>query len=101
MAFGRLVILTRVQCYSYQISNIDSPVLTLDVNDHTSLLDVWNHYFALICIDRITIYSHNGEMKASLPYGQGVSREKLSNETVTVSRDVMAIIDNHDRKVRK
>jgi hypothetical protein len=100
MAFGRLVILTRTQCYIYQIPNIDSHV-TCDIKDHISLIDVWNHNFATLCKDRITVYSHDGDIQATLPYGQGISREKLSSETVTISIDVMAMIDNHERKVRR
>ena len=103
MSFGRLVVLTKRQCNIYQIPNIGTAPVTLDISkDHISIISVCNEIFALMCKDRIIVHSSaNGDIKASLSYEQGISKEKLSSETITFSRDTMAMIDNHETKVGK
>lgn len=97
MNYGYLVVCTTNQCYVYHEGNWASPFV-FDIKDVVFLIVQGAKYFALIdASQNFTIYSYEGK-QISQPKYQGLRVEFLNQRHISLSSDVMAVIDPSNPK---
>ena len=98
LGFNYLVISTTAQCFAYNVVNWDSPAI-IDIKDIVTLIVQGSKYFCLV--DRtngLTIYNYTGSIVAS-PKFAGLRVEFLNKRLVSLSPDVVAIVDTSNTKI--
>ena len=100
MKHNHLVVCTTSQCYIYNVMNWTSPFV-FDVKDTIYLIVQGAKYFALIdASQNFNIYNYEGKIISSPKY-QGLRVEFLNARHLSVSSDVLALIDPSTPKVVK
>ncbi len=98
MKHNHLVVCTTTQCYVYNVMNWTSPFV-FDVKDSIYLIVQGAKYFALIdASQNFIIYNYEGKL-VSTPKFQGLRVEFLNARHISLSADVLALIDPSDPKV--
>ena len=97
VGFGFLVVATTAQCFIYNVNNWSTPY-NFDLKDAAVTRIVQSrHHFALIDALGISIYNYEGKLLSSPKYS-GLRVEFLSSRCVSLSRDVIALLDTSNRK---
>ena len=97
MAFSHLVVCTTTQCYVYNCMNWASPFV-FDIKDTVFLIVQGAKYFALIdASQNFNIYSYEGKL-VSTPKYQGLRVEFLNQRHISLSNDVLAVVDPSNPK---
>jgi hypothetical protein len=99
IAFDHLIILTRTQCHVYNLENLKSP-LVFEAVGLFSLLSLNSGNFAASGRDGILVYSYSGRKMSSVHY-EGLDQYTVVDDLVSLSRDVLALVDQSDSKVIK
>lgn len=98
MKHNHLVVCTTTQCYVYNVMNWTSPFV-FDVKDSIYLIVQGAKYFALIdASQNFIIYNYEGKL-VSTPKFQGLRVEFLNARHISLSADVLALIDPTDPKI--
>ena len=98
MKNNHLIVCTTSQCYVYNVMNWTSPFV-FDVKDSIYLIVQGAKYFALIdASQNFTVYNYEGKL-VSTPKFQGLRVEFLNARHISLSADVLALIDPSDPKV--
>ncbi len=98
MKHSHLVVCTTTQCYVYNVMNWSSPFV-FDVKDTIYLIVQGAKYFALIdASQNFIIYNYEGKL-VSTPKFQGLRVEFLNRRHLSISSDVLAMIDPANPKI--
>jgi len=100
IAFGFMVVCTTAQTYIYNVQsqNWTSPQV-FDIKDSVYTIIQGTKYFALIdASQNFNIYDYNGKLISSPKY-QGLRIEFLNKRHISLSSDVLAIIDPMSPKI--
>jgi len=100
MQFGFMVVCTTAQTYVYNVNsqNWTSPVI-FDIKDSIYTIVQGVKYFALIdASQNFNIYNYDGKLMSSPKY-QGLRIEFLNKRHISLSSDVLALIDPMSPKV--
>jgi intraflagellar transport protein 80 len=100
MSFGNIIVCTKNQCSVYNImqQNWSSPFV-FDVKDSVMMIVQGHKYFAMIDASlNFNIYSYDGKLISSPKY-QGLRVEFLNKRHISISSDVLAIIDPTNSKI--
>jgi intraflagellar transport protein 80 len=92
--FGQMIVCTTNTCHIYNIAgkNWTTP-FTFDIRDTVNLIVQGAKYFALIdASQNFNIYSYEGKLVSSPKY-QGLRVEFLNKRHLSLSSDVLALID--------
>ncbi len=98
LEYNYLVVTTTVQCYIYNVLNWDAPVI-FDIKELVTLIVQGSKCFCLV--DRsngLTIYNYTGALMSSPKYS-GLRVEFLNRRFVTLSADVISILDTSNPKI--
>ena len=97
MRHNHLVVCTTTQCYVYNCMNWTSPFV-FDLKDIVFLICQGAKYFALIdASENFQIFSYEGKL-VSTPKSQGLRAGFLTQRHVSLSSDVLAIVDPSNPK---
>ena len=97
MKHNHLIVCTTTQCYVYNVMNWTSPFV-FDVKDSIYLIVQGAKYFALIdASQNFIVYNYEGKL-VSTPKFQGLRVEFLNARHISLSSDVLALIDPSDPK---
>ena len=97
MKHNHLIVCTTTQCYVYNVMNWTSPFV-FDVKDSIYLIVQGAKYFALIdASQNFIVYNYEGKL-VSTPKFQGLRVEFLNARHISLSADVLALIDPSDPK---
>ena len=100
MKHNHLIVCTTSQCYVYNVMNWTSPFV-FDIKDVIYLIIQGAKYFALIDAQQnFNIYSYEGKL-VSTPVYQGLRVEFLNQRHISLSSDVLAVIDPSNPKIVK
>ena len=100
MNHGHLVVCTTSQCYVYNVTNWTSPFV-FDIKDVVFLIVQGAKYFALIdASQNFNIYSYEGKLISSPKY-QGLRVEFLNKRHISLSSDILAVVDPSNPKTVK
>lgn len=100
MKYGHMIVCTTAQCYVYNIvaQNWASPFV-FDVKDSIFMIVQGAKYFALIdASQNFNVYSYEGKLVSSPKY-QGLRVEFLNQRHLSLSGDVLALIDPMSPKI--
>ena len=98
MKHNHLVVCTSSQCYVYNVMNWTSPFV-FDIKDVVFLIIQGARYFALIdASQNFNVYSYEGKL-VSTPKYQGLRVEFLNQRHISLSSDVLAVIDPSNPKM--
>ena len=98
LGYNYLIVATTVQCYIYNVMNWDAPVI-FDIKDIVTLIVQGSTYFCLA--DRtngLSIYNYTGAPLSSPKYA-GLRVEFLNKRVVSLSTDVITILDTSNTKI--
>lgn len=97
MSFNRLIVCTSSQCYIYDHRSLAQPP-TFDLRCSVNLIITSPKYFALCSLTMgVRIYSMEGRHISSLRFP--LRSELLTNDNISLSSDMVAIIDQTNKKV--
>ncbi|EAR82753.3 intraflagellar transporter (macronuclear) [Tetrahymena thermophila SB210] len=92
MAYAHLIVNTHSQCYIYSFQNWNTPQI-FDIKEAVSLIIQSPRYFCLVqAVSGIVVYNYEGK-KISNPKIQGIKFELLNSQKLSISQDVLAIVD--------
>lgn len=97
LSYGFLVVATTTQCYIYNVLNWDAPII-FDIKEIVTLIVQGTKYFALV--DRtngVTIYNYSGSVMCN-PKFSGLRVEFLNKKLLSISTDVVAMLDTSNTK---
>lgn len=100
MQFGFMIVCTTAQTYIYNVNaqNWTSPYI-FDIKDSIYTIVQGVKYFALIdASQNFNIYNYDGKLMSSPKY-QGLRIEFLNKRHISLSSDVLALIDPMSPKV--
>lgn len=99
MGFNYLVITTSFQCYIYSEKNWNTPIIVdLKNNGRVTCIQQCVEYFALVDnFVGIQIFSYDGKL-ISQPKYPGMRGEFITEQTISLSSDTLAVRDNNDEK---
>lgn len=100
MKHNHLIVCTTSQCYVYSAMNWSSPFV-FDIKDVVFLIVQGAKYFALIdASQNFNVYSYEGKLVSSPKY-QGLRVEFLNQRHISLSSDVLSVIDPSNPKLVK
>ena len=100
MKHNHLIVCTTAQCFVYNVMNWTSPFV-FDIKDVVFLIIQGAKYFSLIdASQNFNIYSYEGKL-ISTPKYQGLRVEFLNQRHLSLSSDVLAVIDPSNPKTPK
>jgi intraflagellar transport protein 80 len=97
MALGHnhLVVATTSQCFIYENNNWNTPQI-FDLKNPVNLIVLSSKLFAVVdTVAGVVVYNYEGRV-LSTPKFQGLRPEFLSEDTISISSDVVAILDRTD-----
>jgi intraflagellar transport protein 80 len=97
LGYDHLVVCTASQCFIYESPNYNTPQI-FDLRNPVNLIVLSVKSFAIAdTVQGMQIYSYEGR-QLSQPRFQGLRPEFLSSDCVSLSQDVIAILDQTDMK---
>ncbi|XP_034024184.1 intraflagellar transport protein 80 homolog [Thalassophryne amazonica] len=97
LAYGHLVVITSLQCYVYNCSNWNTPLIfDLKVGTVSLILQAEKH-FLLVDGAGLYTFSYEGRLISS-PKFPGMRADVLSVQHVSLSNDTIAVRDKSDEK---
>lgn len=98
LGFEHLVVTTTTQCYVYSTQNWQVPHI-FDIRESASLIVQSGKAFALVDINTgVQVFNYDGRM-ISNPKFSGLRVEFLSKRLLSLSDDVVAVVDTNNPKV--
>lgn len=98
LEFDHLIVTTTTQCYIYNISNLNTPII-FDIRAPSHFIHLCKtHFLTLDLISGLQIINYDGR-PVSTPKFQGLRPEYLTKDMVALSPDVLAVVDTNDLKV--
>jgi intraflagellar transport protein 80 len=98
LGFDHLVVTTTNQCYVYNISNLNTPII-FDIRAPSHFIHLCkSHFLTLDLISGIQVINYDGRVISS-PKFQGLRSEYLTKDMVAISPDTIAVVDNTDAKI--
>lgn len=97
MGFNQLLVFTRRQCYAYSLPDI-KVLFTIDMKERVNFVVMSVINFVVVGPQEVIIYSNEGRSHAS-PKFQGILPDKISKDTISISPDTLAIVDQSDTRV--
>lgn len=98
VGFDMLIVTTTRQCYIYNVQNLNTPII-IDIRAPPHFIHLCRkHFLTLDAINGLQVNTFEGRV-ASNPKFQGMRPEFLSREMVSISPDVLVVIDTVDAKV--
>lgn len=97
LGYGHLIVSTSAQCYIYSTSNWNTPYI-FDSNSTVSLILLCAKSFLVVSPGNIVLYAYDGR-KISQPKFAGLRTEFLSSSSISLSPDIVAIIDSSNKKM--
>ena len=95
---NHLIVCTTQQCYVYNVMNWTSPFV-FDIKDTVNIIVQGAKYFALIdASGNFNIYNYEGKL-TSQPKYSGLRTEFLNKRHISISSDVLAILDTQNPKI--
>jgi intraflagellar transport protein 80 len=97
LGYGHLVVCTASQCFVYEAPNYNTPQV-FDLRNAVNLLVLSKKSFAIAdTVNGVQVYNYEGRLLSS-PRFQGLRPEFLSADYLSLSPDVIAILDQTDLK---
>ncbi|XP_067102166.1 intraflagellar transport protein 80 homolog [Osmerus mordax] len=97
LAHGHLVVTTSLQCYVYNVKNWNTPLI-FDLKEGTvSLILQAEKHFLLVDGAGVYVFSYEGRLVSS-PKFPGMRTDTLSQQSISLSNDTIAIRDKSDQK---
>jgi intraflagellar transport protein 80 len=96
LAYGALVVTTNSQCFIYQSTNWNTPTVE-DLTEPSTLIVQCPHHFARVDANGITILSYEGRTLSTVKFS-GLRTEFLNHKTLSLCRDVVALVDPSSAK---
>lgn len=98
VGFDMLIVCTTRQCYIYNVQNLNTPII-IDIRAPPHFIHLCRKLFlTLDAINGLQVNTFEGRV-ASNPKFQGMRPEYLNREMVSISPDLMVVIDTVDSKV--
>ena len=98
MCFSNLIITTSNHCYIYYFKNWNTPFI-FDLKDAVSQIVQSSNYFCLVEVSSgLMIYNYDGKL-ISNPKVQGTKFEYLNKKKLSISNDILAIVDGSNSKI--
>ena len=95
---NHLIVAMATQCYIYNVMNWTSPFV-IDIKETVNLIIQGARYLALVdAAGGFNIYNYEGRILSSPKY-QGLRAEFLNKRSISLSSDVVAILDTSNSKV--
>jgi len=96
LAYGALVVNTNNQCFVYQSTNWNTPHVE-DLKEPPTLIVQCPHHFALVDSTGIQLINYEGRSLSSIKFS-GLRTEFLNHQTLSICRDVVALVDSSNPK---
>lgn len=97
MGHGHLIVTTAAQCYLYSINNWNTPHI-FDLRYPVSLIIQSDRHFVMVdSLSGVHVYNYEGR-QVSTPNFPGLRVETLNHRTISMSRDLIAILDPSNNK---
>jgi intraflagellar transport protein 80 len=98
LGYSHLIVCTTTQCYIYNTMNWTSPFV-IDIKDNINLIVQGAKYFALIdAAQNFNVYNYEGRLMSTPKYS-GLRVDFLTKRSISISADVIAIIDTSNTKI--
>mmetsp|Transcript_42074 Transcript_42074/g.98677 ORF Transcript_42074/g.98677 Transcript_42074/m.98677 type:complete len:767 (-) Transcript_42074:943-3243(-) len=97
VGFGYLVVTTSLQCCIYLLQNLNTPHI-FDLKDPVNYIQLSEKYLLMVDNASMQVYTYEGR-PVSAPRFQGMRSEAINANTVSMSTDVIAVIDHSDPKL--
>ena len=98
VGYGFLVVATTSQGYVYNVVNWNTPAL-IDLKETVNLIVQGTKFFAFVdSVSGISIYNYEGKILSSPKYS-GLRVEFLNQQYLSVSLDVVTILDTSNKKL--
>ncbi|XP_034464329.1 intraflagellar transport protein 80 homolog [Hippoglossus hippoglossus] len=98
LAYGHLVVATSLQCYVYNSSNWNTPLIFDLKEGKVRLIRQAEKHFLLVEGAGLYVFSYEGQLISS-PKFPGMRADSLNAQGVSLSNDTIAIRDQSDEKV--
>lgn len=97
LGFDHLIVTTTNQCYVYNVSNLNTPII-FDIRAPSHFIHLCKaHFLTLDLISGLQVINYDGRV-VSAPKFQGLRPEYLTKEMVALSPDTLAVVDTSDIK---
>jgi intraflagellar transport protein 80 len=99
IGYNYLIVTTSLQCYIYNEKNWNTPVI-IDLSNNGRVTCIQQSSDSFVLTDTfvgIQIFSYDGKL-ISQPKYAGMRGEFMTQQTVSLSNDVLAIRDKNDEK---
>ena len=98
LSFNHLIVATASQCHIYNVSTWGTPI-AFDLKDTANLIVQCEKYFLTVDnFSGLQVYNYEGRIISTPKYG-GLRTEFMSNQSISMSNDFLAILDRIDRKI--
>nr|XP_019944246.1 PREDICTED: intraflagellar transport protein 80 homolog [Paralichthys olivaceus] len=98
LAYGHLVVATSLQCYVYNSSNWNTPLIFDLKERRVRLILQADKHFLLVDGAGLYVFSYDGQLISS-PKIPGMRADSLNAQCISLSNDTIAIRDQSDEKV--
>lgn len=99
VACNHLIVITRTQCHIFHVMNLKSETV-IDTKNIVCLASMGPSNFAVVGNDGIVVYSYSGRKLSSFQHDY-LKLGAKSQDSLSVTSNVLALIDSSDHKVRK
>jgi len=98
IGFDMLIVATTQQCYVYNVQNLNTPII-FDIKAPPHFLHLCRkHFLTLDLVTGIQVISYEGRVASNLRF-QGLRPEYLSKDMISLSPDMVCIVDTVDKKL--
>jgi len=98
LGYEHLIVTTTAQCSIYDVQNWQTPN-RFDIREPASLIVLGSKYFALVdLVNGIQIYNYEARQMSN-PKFQGLRVEFLSNKSISLSTDIITVVDTANGKL--
>ncbi len=98
LGFDHLIVTTTAQCFLYNVQNWQAPS-RFDIRESASLIVLSRKFFALVDIaNGIQVFNYDGRLMSN-PKFQGLRVEFLNKGFLTLSTDIIAVVDTANSKL--
>eukprot|EP00939_MAST-03C_sp_MAST-3C-sp1_P001027 g1027.t1 len=97
LGYGHLVVATVTRCYLYSVKNWNTPQI-FDLPHPVSLIKQSDRFFVMLnSMNAVHVYNYDGRHLSS-PRFPGLRVETISNRTMSVAGDTLAILNRNNHK---
>jgi intraflagellar transport protein 80 len=98
IAYEVLIVTTSTQCYVYNIQNLNTPII-FDLKISPNFIQICRRHFLML--DQLTgvqVFTFEGRVLCNLRF-QGFRAEYLCREMVSLSGDMVSVVDTVDKRM--